>query len=344
MSAHEITVVTVTAEEPSAGRDSTRETSFILAFDAALSRFLCAKQAEGDSPNTLRALKRSLKDLFSFLLGAGALQSLADVTAEHMIAYRDLLLTRQKRPTCPEASASGLLAASSVTQQLWAVRSFFQFLQERDEIIIDPSRLLRPPRLPRRLPRDVPSVPEMRRLLRKAASRNHFLALRDAAILELLYGTGLRNAELCGLLLEDFQKDARIVFVRNGKGGKDRVLPVGQKAAQALERYLQKRPGGEDSAKTSLFLTRHGTPLRPAYVRALVRRAARRIGLQKRVTPHSLRHACATHLLKGQADIRKIQVLLGHASLATTEIYTRVDTSDLKRVLARCHPREILPL
>lgn len=320
------------------------EARFTLAFEAALNRFLCARQAEGSSPNTLRVLRRSLTDLFSFLLGEHVLRSVADVTAEHLIAYRDLLLTREKRPTCPEAKASGLLAASSVRQQLWAVKDFFRFLLEREEIFLDPARLLRPPRLPRRLPRDVPSVPEMRRLLRRATSRKHGLAVRDAAILELLYGTGLRNAELCGLLLEDFQQDASALFVRNGKGGKDRVLPVGQKAAQALSRYLPQRPGGEKSGKEPLFLTRRGTPLRPAYVRALVRRAAKQIGLQKRVTPHSLRHACATHLLKGQADIRKIQVLLGHASLATTEIYTRVDTSDLKRVLARCHPREISPL
>lgn len=312
------------------------------AFDAASSRFLRAKAAEGDSPHTLLALRRSLKDLFVFLAALPGVRTLADVTAEHLIAYRDQLLTRGKRPTCPEATAAGLLAASSVRQHLWAIKSLFRFLEEREEVV-DPSRTLKAPRLPRRLPRDVPSVGEMRRLLRRAASREHFLASRDAAILELLYGTGLRNAELCGLLHEDYEESARVLFVRNGKGGKDRVLPVGEKAVQALARYLRERPAGETS-REPLFLTRRGTRLRPAYVRALVKRAAKRTGLPKRVTPHSLRHACATHLLKGHADIRKIQVLLGHASLSTTEIYTRVDTSDLKRVLTRCHPREISPL
>lgn len=184
----------------------------------------------------------------------------------------------------------------------------------------------------------------MKRLLAVARRSTRRLGPRDAAILELLYGTGLRNSEVCSLSVFDYDAAQETVFVRNGKGGKDRIVPVGKKAREALERYAAARGGHEPPSP--LFVTAKGTPLTPDTVRQLLTRVLRRAGLYKKsqhVTPHSLRHACATHLLRGHADIRHIQVLLGHSSLRTTEIYTRVDTTDLARVLKRCHPRERRP-
>jgi len=339
----ENTKITVAPSSPSEEPSSlNRPETLRAALDCALRRFLKTRRVQGDSPHTLTSVNLALGDLFDFLLSIPGLMSLTDVTHEHLLGYRDHLLTRPKRPSCPQATASGLLSAGSVRSYLWAVRAFFRHLDENQEVLVDPAHSLNLPRLPKRLPRDVPTAGEVRRLLGAALSRNHFLALRNAAILELLYGTGLRNAELCALCRQDLDVSSRVLFVRKGKGGKDRVLPIGEKAARALSRYLQSRRALDD--RRPLFTTRFDTPMKTRDVRGLVRRSVKRSGLKKRLSPHSLRHAFATHLLKGNADIRKIQVLLGHASLSTTEIYTRVDTSDLKRVLTRCHPREISPL
>jgi site-specific recombinase XerD len=217
---------------------------------------------------------------------------------------------------------------------------------------------------------------EMRKLL-SAKGRKRPLAVRDQAILELFYGTGLRTAELCHLLLTDFDADRRILFVRHGKGGKDRIVPVGEKAAEALLQYLvlrrkapasaappiarpirarAKSDGGPVqrrrfemgpplaaawySTAPQLFVNQFGRPMTGDAIKDVVATAVKRARLKRHVSPHALRHAFATHLLQGRADIRHIQTLLGHSSLKTTEIYTRVDTTDLRRVLKRCHPRE----
>ena len=306
-------------------------------------RFDRAQRGEGLAAWTLRGRAQHLTLFFRYLAETEKnVASLADVTSEVLLRYRDHLLTREKQGG---SSARGLLAAGSVAGHVFSLKRFFAFLTEAGEVLVDPARALKPPRLPRRLPRNVPSPSQMKRLLSVARSSARPLGPRDVAILELLYGTGLRNAELCSLSVSDYDAAQGIVFVKKGKGGKDRVVPVGQKAREALERYLA-MPKAPDRPESSLFFTASGTPLTPETVRQLLTRVVRRAGLFKKshhVTPHSLRHACATHLLKGHADIRHIQVLLGHASLKTTEIYTRVDTSDLARVLRRCHPRERQP-
>src|SRR5213075_1884701 len=177
------------------------------------------------------------------------------------------------------------------------LRLFFGFLVENNILPLDPSRGLKPPRLPQKLPRNIPSSGQMRRLLSVAKRDSMPLRLRDAAIIEVLYGTGLRNAELCALKLHDYDPAQRIVFVRKGKGGKDRVVPVGHKAAEALDRYLAIRKTNVDGE--SLFLTAARTPLTTATVRQLLTRLLARAGLlveRRRITPHTLRHACATHL------------------------------------------------
>jgi site-specific recombinase XerD len=170
------------------------------------------------------------------------------------------------------------------------------------------------------------------------------LGKRDRAILELLYSSGLRNAELCGLGRGHVDLERRTVFVEKGKGGKDRLVPMGKKAAEALAAYIAVFPRltlGETHGETkgALFLNRAGGRLGGDDLRRILSRSGKKARLSVKATPHTLRHACATHLLRGGAGIRQIQTLLGHASLRATEIYTKVETSDLKRMLDEHHPR-----
>ena len=375
--------------------DAEARLRFRAELDELLFRFERAKRGEGNAPGTLETTSRSLRELFRFLVHdvAPAPRSVVDVTAAHLLAYRDLLMTREKRTPGAQGQKAGqmapapderreavegscLLSASTVTVHVVAMRRFFDFLTLSDVLLVNPARHIKPPRVPRHLPRNVPSVMEMRKLL-SARGRKRPLAVRDQAILELFYGTGLRTAELCHLLLTDFEADRGILFVRHGKGGKDRVVPVGEKAAQALLQYLvlrrkapastappiarpvrararsdggpgQRRrfemgpplPAAWYSTAPQLFVNQFGRPMTGDAIKDVVATAVKRARLKRHVSPHALRHAFATHLLQGRADIRHIQTLLGHSSLRTTEIYTKVDTTDLARVLKRCHPRE----
>jgi integrase/recombinase XerD len=173
------------------------------------------------------------------------------------------------------------------------------------------------------------------------------LGLRDRAILEVLYSTGIRNAELRALQLYDLDLDRGLLRINEGKNAKDRVVPLGRAACNYLREYLtEARPrllkarGAEATTEQLVFLSRTGRPLWTLGVIYPIRKHARRAGIEKTITPHTLRHTFATHMLQGRADIRHIQAMLGHASVATTQIYTRVEVTDLKAVHRRCHPRE----
>ena len=208
---------------------------------------------------------------------------------------------------------------------------------------MDPSAEIRLPRPGRRLPRNVLTVGEARKLLDQP-NVDKPLGLRDKAILELLYSTGVRNGELRRLTVRDVDVERQEVRVINGKGRKDRVVPLGSLAAVYVTRYIEDaRPGfvaKRGEPVDFLFTRRTGRPLLPQDVEKTVIKYARAAGLKKSVTPHGLRHTCATHMLKGRAGIRHIQEQMGHKSLATTQIYTHVEIADLKREHHRCHPRE----
>ena len=167
--------------------------------------------------------------------------------------------------------------------------------------------------------------------------------VRDRAVLELLYGTGLRNSELCSLTLDLLDLAEHRLRLQKGKGGKARVLPLGQEAQSWLELYLEQvRPKWlRNPACTAVFLDRWGAgPINRATLSSMVRSLGKKAGLGKAVTPHAMRHSCATHMLRRGAGLRHLQQMLGHEQLASTEHYTRVEVSDLRRVLLRCHPRE----
>ena len=213
------------------------------------------------------------------------------------------------------------LAPSSIARRLAAVRACLRFTYGPERV---PDAALAP-RRPRRLP-DAPKEPEIDVIL-DATEGDTALALRNRALLELLYSGGLRSAEAVGLNLADVDFEREAVHV-HGKGGKDRVVPLGEEAAHHLARYLRDaRPELASGANDAFFLSARGRRLDTSTVRRLLR------------NPHRLRHAFATHLLEGGADLRVIQELLGHASLSTTQIYSHVDAKRLRRVYDRSHPR-----
>jgi len=182
---------------------------------------------------------------------------------------------------------------------------------------------------------------EIAQLIEKPAIETA-IGLRDRALMETLYATGIRRAELLGLTIYDADLQTATLRV-DGKGNRTRIVPLTQSAIAALKLYLEEARAvfAREAGQVRLFVsTRSGGPLDDDDIVRIVRKAAIRAGIKKHVTPHTLRHTCATHLLKGRADIRQIQKLLGHRRLSSTEVYTRVELSDLAEVIARCHPRE----
>ncbi|HEX5495060.1 MAG TPA: site-specific tyrosine recombinase XerD [Mycobacteriales bacterium] len=237
------------------------------------------------------------------------------------------------------------LSASSAARAVVAVRGLHRFAVREGLTGVDPASAVRPPLPPRRLPKAIP-VDEVERLLDAVGGRDTPLASRDRALLELLYGTGARISEAVGLAVDDVSTDdapsgGSSVILR-GKGGRERVVPLGRCALRAVEDYLvRSRPALAAAGRGTprLFLNARGGPLSRQSAWAILRAAAGRAGLSGRVSPHTLRHSFATHLLDGGADVRVVQELLGHASVATTQVYTLVTVDHLREVYATAHPR-----
>jgi integrase/recombinase XerC len=219
-----------------------------------------------------------------------------------------------------------------VARKLAAVRSCYRFLVRRGVIEGNPAREARSPRQPRRLVSFLP-IDEATQLVDGKAIGGRSRA-RDLAILELLYASGLRVSELAGLDLDDVDRGERTVRVL-GKGSKERIVPYGGAASRALESWL----GDRGEARGPLFTNARGGRLTVRSVHTIVRRSARAAGITRRVSPHTLRHTFATHLLEGGADLRAIQELLGHSRLSTTQRYTHVGAEQLMKVYDRAHPR-----
>jgi len=259
---------------------------------------------------------------------------LVAVRTDDLLAYQSDLYAARKKDGRPYAVASQ-------AQHLIVVKSLFRFLYRRNYVMQDPAAPIDLPRQEERLPRVILTKEEVLRLLGAASKATTPRALRDRAVLETFYATGIRVSELAKLTPYDVDTEERIVRVLLGKGRKDRHVPLTRAAAAAIEQYLAKgRPAIVGSARSPhLFVADRGGYFHRGQVSQVVRHYAKKAGLKKRVTCHTLRHSVATHLLKGGADIRHIQVLLGHTSLRSTERYTRVELSDLKDVIRRAHPR-----
>ncbi len=285
------------------------------------------------SERTIEGYLGEIPRLFDFLRQR-KVASLVEVTPEHVAAYRLHLYNSRHR--------GRPLSLSTQSGRLSAVKTFFRFLRQASFLLLDPAAGVERPRVIKDLPRVLPTEKEVRRLI-EAPDVSTVLGLRDRAILELLYATGIRNSELRELCLDDVQLARRLVVVRLGKGKKSRVVPMGEEAAYWLDEYLRcARPRLVGSRpERRVFLARSGRPiLTRQALSEVVLRAARSAGLDKAITPHALRHAVATHMLRRGAGLRHLQEMLGHASAGTTQVYTRVEVSDLRRVHQRCHPRE----
>lgn len=230
------------------------------------------------------------------------------------------------------------LSATSIKLEAVAIRIFFRFLTARARIQADPAEKLPLPRLPQTLPQPL-SQPDMAKLV-AAPTGDSPLEIRDRALLELLYACGLRIAEACSVRLENLDEEGGVIRV-TGKGNKTRLIPVGRAALEALKFYLTNARPKLVSPKSGgeIFLSVRGHALTPARIWQLVRHYAKISGIEEAVHPHQLRHSFATHLLAGGADLRIIQEMLGHASIATTQIYTQVDRGQLKSVHRKFHPR-----
>ena len=292
--------------------------------DPFLTDFLGYLSVEkGLAANTLSAYGQDLQFYTVFLKEKAKLTDFGKVRREHVM---DFLLGEKKRNLDP----------STLARRLVAIKLFHRFLVKERHLTEDVTSVLDAPRLWKKLPHFLNAL-EIENLL-KAPDRSQSLGLRDYALLECLYSTGLRVSEMAGLRVVDFNFES--AFVRcTGKGSKERVVPVGRAASQAVAVYLEKvRPLLKPKTE-HLFQGRLGKGLTRQMIWFLIKKYARLAGIRKEITPHTLRHSFATHLLEHGADLRVVQELLGHADIATTQIYTHVSRDRLKTVHSQFHPR-----
>jgi integrase/recombinase XerD len=288
----------------------------------------------GRSANTLAAYRRDLRAYSAWLRARP--RSLADAVEDDIAAYVAHLRSTGRSP-------------ASVARAVVAVRGLHRFLADEGVVPTDPTEHVEPPRVPSGLPKAL-TEDEVERLI-DAVTGNDAVARRDRAILETLYGTGIRISELVGLSLVDIDLDTSLVRVF-GKGAKERIVPAGRCAREALARWLD--PGGRPELAPerwarrgdaeAVFLNVRGGRLTRQGAWGVVRRHATAVGLHDRLSPHVLRHSCATHMLNRGADIRAVQELLGHASIRTTQVYTKVSNERLWEVYRAAHPRSGGPM
>jgi integrase/recombinase XerD len=300
-------------------------------FASQLRAFLQSRRVRGYSAAGERRAERVLTRFFAYLRRRGIKDALAVQEAD-VVAFTRHVQTLTNR-------FGRKASADQQAHYLGAVRAFFAFLEKRGQVLASPARDVALPKI-ERLPRTVLTEAEAAQLM--TAPPESRTGRRDRALLETLYGTGIRLNECVRLDLVDLDLLDGSLLVRNGKGRKDRLVPVAGRAAIALDLYLRdgRAALAKDTRECALFLSKDGQRLSATQLNRLVARHARAASIEKRVHPHVLRHSCATHLLRGGADVREVQKLLGHRSIETTAVYTRVEVADLRHLIRRCHPRE----
>ena len=296
----------------------------------------------GLAANTLSSYRRDLRRYLGYLDSVGV-ADLDGVTEQTVLGF--LTALREGDSEHPP------LSATSAGRTVVAVRGFHKFAVKDGLARLDPSAGVKPPRPAKRLPKALP-LSDVESILEAAGAPGTVLALRDRALLELLYGTGARISEAVGLDVDDLDlgggETSATVLLR-GKGGKERIVPVGRYAREAVSAYLSRaRPelvsagaGGASRGGPALFLNARGGRLSRQSAWTVIVRSAERAGVTAEVSPHTMRHSYATHLLEGGADVRVVQELLGHASVTTTQVYTLVTVDSLREVYAAAHPRAL---
>jgi integrase/recombinase XerD len=279
---------------------------------------------KGSAQNTIMAYERDLKSYLHYLINVESVHSLNDVQRVHIVHFLRFLKEQGK-------------SSKTLARHIASVRAFHQFLLRAKATDQDPSVQIETPRLERSLP-NVLSLQEVEILLDTPNTQDHF-GIRDKAMLELLYATGIRVSELIGLEIDNIQ--LTMGFVRCN-GNKERIIPIGRAAADAIKHYLEDGRARFTSAKQqdhALFLNHQGKQLTRQGFWKILKKLAREAGIDKELTPHTLRHSFATHLLENGADLRAVQEMLGHADISTTQIYTHVSKTKLKDVYSKFHPR-----
>ena len=276
------------------------------------------------SPRTLEAYQRDLKHYLSFIVDKDII-SLSNISQMHIREYIRSLNEKG-------------LAASSIARIFSSIRSYHKFLSAENYVNENPTLILTSPKAPKKLPHVL--MEEEISAIINAIVETFQYSKRDKAIIEMLYSCGLRVSELCALSLNNLYLNDDMIRIM-GKGSKERLLPVGGRAKNFLNDYLiHCRPGiQKDKGSSSVFLSRNGNPLTRAMINNILRKWSQVAGISKSVSPHTLRHSFATHLLEGGADLRFVQALLGHSDISTTQIYTHLDKHHLKEVYQTHHPR-----
>ena len=278
----------------------------------------------GLSQNTIKSYKRDLIKFIGYI-NTRHIKKIKDITKHDISKYLYFLKDKE-------------LSSSSISRNLVAIKVFFRFLVSEKFLKENVAGILESPRILRGLP-EVLSIDEVTTML-EAPDKRSLLGPRDRAVLELMYATGMRVSEVVELVLQNFNMD--MGFIRCvGKGGKERIIPVGKEAKLALSRYLEKsRPKlSRRSQDRHLFLSRLGRKISRQSFWKMLKKYARLAHINKRITPHTLRHSFATHLLERGADLRSIQEMLGHADISTTQVYTHIDKARLKGIHKKYHPR-----
>jgi len=278
----------------------------------------------GNSPLTVDNYTRDVLRMADYV-GGYSVREPASVTEDHL------------RKFIYELKDTGL-AATSIRRQISALRTYFRFLVGEGHVVTDPTQRLESPKIWKKLP-EVLTVAEIEELI-EAPNTDEALAWRDSALIEVAYGTGARVSELVGLQVGDIWFDDGLVRVI-GKGSKERLVPIGRRALGAAAVYYREVRPRLDRGRTEgfFFLNSRGTPLSRVGAWGIIKRCAARAGIKKKVSPHTLRHTFATHVLEGGADLRAVQEMLGHADLSTTQLYTHIDREYLRSVHRQFHPR-----
>lgn len=320
------------------------------------------------SSHTIRAYMNDLKQLIGSDVSASGETAAEAAKSEQQNSYNGHTVVNTTTGSAPisindaaanpsSSSTSGWLEAEglrayirqiqeqysrpTVARKISAIRSFYRYLRREQLIDEDPSKQVRGPKLTRRLPACLDKEEIVRLLM--SPDTNSVLGARDRALMEVLYATGMRVSELCGLRVQDYNQEGMEMRVL-GKGGKERVVLLNQSAHNWLKKYLSETwtklaEGRTPQAEHPLFVSRQATRLSSRSVHRIVMKYALKAGINKPITPHTLRHTFATHLLEGGADLRVVQDLLGHTTINTTQIYTHVSLDRLRRVYMNTHPR-----
>jgi integrase/recombinase XerD len=287
-------------------------------------RFLIVEK--GLSNNTILSYERDLKSYLHYLKNVESIHSLNEVQRIHIVHFLAVLKEQGK-------------SSKTIARHVASVRAFHQFLLRAKATDHDPSVHIESPRLERSIPK-VLSLQEVEILLDAPKSHDHY-GLRDKAMLELLYATGIRVSELVSLDLDNLHLEMGLIRVI-GKGNKERIIPLGKKAAESIKNYLEQgRPHfvSKKYRDDALFLNHQGKRLTRQGFWKILKKLVKEAGIKKELTPHTLRHSFATHLVENGADLRAVQEMLGHADISTTQMYTNLSKTRLKDVYSKFHPR-----